>query len=166
MRRLLPAVTVGAVLALTGCSNDNLMPSPSPAPLSSTAASSSAAEPSPALDELPASSAAVPTWTERDAETTRLLALDVMRDFAHSERPADVWYEQLAGYLTAAGQAAYYGTDPAEVEVTNVGDAVVTSPSAYLAEATVDTDAGPYLVLMVREDGDSAWKVERIRPVQ
>jgi len=158
-------VVVGAVLALTGCSlSISSKPTASSSPPSS-AVSSTAAEPSPALDELPASSAAVPTWTEADAETTRLLALQAMGAYA-ADVPADVWYEQLAGLLTPAGQAAYYGTDPAEVAVTNFADATVTSPSAWLAEATVDTDAGPYLVLMVREDGISPWRVERIRPVQ
>ena len=79
---------------------------------------------------------------------------------------ADAWYEQLAGHLTVDAQAAYYGTDPAEVAASVVYDAIVAvdSLSPYLATATALTDAGGYTLLLTRTAADTPWLVERITP--
>jgi len=105
-----------------------------------------------------------PTWDAAAEQDARLLALDAMRAYAQPDRDPQTWYEVLAGHLTATGQAEQYGTDPTTITARTVRDATVTSPSAYLATAQVDTDGGTYAVLMVREDGASPWRVERITP--
>lgn len=123
--------------------------------------------PGDAGEVIPADPHAAPTWDQHAVDSASGRALEAMRAYARRDLDPQAWYEQLAGYLSAGGQAAFYGTDPRLVPVTAVaGVAAVSSPSAYLAAVTVDTDAGPYRVLLVRQAGDVDWLVERIEPAE
>lgn len=169
MRRLLCAVIGGVVLGLPACSSD-----PAPAaglttdPVgASPATSSGGGEPAPPQDTVAAAAPALPEWTPADAEATRVLALAALRAFAHPELVGAQWEAGLAPYLTDAAATAFAGTDPSTVPLVGEGavhEASVTSPSAFLAEAVVATDAGPYRVLMVRVAAEAPWQVERLEP--
>jgi hypothetical protein len=170
MRRFVPAVTVGVVLVCSGCSLTAGSAPPAtgtgaPATGSATASSTASASAVP-LDDVPAPAPAEPTWTEDDAAGTRLLAADAVAAFAATGLDAQAWFAGLAPYLTPGAQAAFYGTDPAEVPVHSVLDASVSSPSPYLTEAVVTTDAGPYRVLLVRVGAGAPWLAERIEPAE
>lgn len=157
MRRCVSAVAVVGLVALAGCSSG--APDAAPAPSSIPAAGDRAH-----VEALPATVAPAPTWTGADAAATRALALNLLRVMAR-DVPADAWLTDVAPFLTAGGQAAAYGTDPATIPFRDVRDAQVGSPSPYLAEAVVDTDAGFYSVLMVRAGAGAPWLVDRWEPI-
>lgn len=157
MRRSLSAVIVGVALTLSGCSST----APDPDRSSTAPVQHGHGDAHAGIDPGPA--IVVPTWTAADARDASAAALVAMRAFAGGGSPEE-WYEKLAGRLTATGQAAFYGTDPAQVPVHRVDAVTVTSPSPYLVEAVVGTDVGPYRVLLVREGARRPWLVERIEP--
>jgi len=159
MRYRTAAAGLLAAAALAGCTSG----SPDAAPQTTATTTVTAQGPSDDHADL-GTAAPAPTWDAAAELAAAMAALDTMRDYAQPDRDPQTWYELLAGHLTATAQAAYYGTDPSQVPVRTVRDATVTSPSAYLAQAQVDTDAGTYTVLLVREDGASPWRVERITP--
>lgn len=159
MRRLLSAVAVAGLLGLAGCSSGN-----SDAPV---ATSSTVPAVDPHVEALPSTAPASPTWDDVVAADARLVALDTMRAFGQPDRPAEDWYEVLAGHLTGAGQQAFYGVDPSTVPVRAVYDAVVgEGGSPFLAIAVVSTDAGPYRLQLVRDGAGDPWKVERLEPAR
>ena len=161
MRRLLSAVAVAGLLGLAGCSSGS---SDQPA-----AASSTAVDPHDHahVEALPSTAPASPTWGERDTASATQVGLDAMRAFAQPDLDPEVWYELLAGYLTAAGQQAFYGVDPSTVPVRVVlGTSSRPGPSPYLAEVTAFTDAGDYRLQLVRDGVGDSWKVERLEPAR
>lgn len=159
VRRSLSAVALAGLLALAGCSSgDSTDP----------AASSTATAPAPLHDDHDAAPApASPTWDDAAAADAWTTAIGAMRAFGRPDVDAEVWYEELAGHLTAAGQQAFYGVDPATVPVRAVAAATVApNVSPYLAEVVVDTDAGPYWLQLVREGAGEPWRVDRLEPLQ
>jgi hypothetical protein len=159
MRRSLSAVAFAGLVVLAGCSSGG-----DPAPSASSSAPADGVHDEAHVEALPSTAPAEPSWTDADVDATRLLALDLLRTMA-LDVPAEPWFGNIAGYLTATGQAAFYGTDPVTIPFEVVRDAEVASPSPYLAEAIVDTDAGLYSVLMVRAGAGAPWKVERAEPL-
>lgn len=89
-----------------------------------------------------------------------------MRRFARRAVDAETWSRELLSLLTPAAQAAYSGTDPANVPASAVTGPgmLAASTSAFLARVSVPTDAGAYLVLLVRTGSAAPWLVERLTP--
>lgn len=87
------------------------------------------------------------------------------RAFARTDLPQQQWWDGVAGYFTPAASAIYQSTDVANVPVHKVveGSAKLRpSSTKFRAEATVDTDAGTYIVTMIRAGGE--WLVDRATP--
>jgi hypothetical protein len=127
----------------------------------------------------PTASAAAPAGPRDEVETTPLpyptddipsaqAALDtgtaVMTAFARPDQSADGWWAALSPLLTPAAATAYSGTDPAEIPASTLtGPAWLgESPSPFLSNVFVPTDAGNYVVLLVRDDATAPWLAERI----
>jgi hypothetical protein len=119
------------------------------------------------LDEgLPTAPPPMPTWDQESTQRATQVALDATRAYCRPTLDDEVWFEELAGFLTAAGQEAHYGTDPAEVACSEVAGTSMAgdSTTAYLATVAVITNAGPYEVLLSRVGAGEPWLVERISP--
>ncbi len=104
-------------------------------------------------------------------DTSGAAALDVatraVAAFARPGLDADTWWTELAPMLSPAAQAAYVGTDPAEIPVTGVsGEPHVVDDvsSPYLATVAVPTDSGVYAVLLSRTGAGAPWLIERLDP--
>lgn len=113
-----------------------------------------------------ASPAAAPTADPASDAAAVAAAEAAMQAFTRRDVGAVVWSRGLLPLLTPAAQAAYEGTDPSNVParaVTGPG-ALAASPSAFLARVSVPTDAGAYLVLLVRSGAGAPWLVERLTP--
>lgn len=90
----------------------------------------------------------------------------VVTVFARPTLDEAQWWNELVPLLSQKGAVAYEGTLPSNVPVT-----AVTGPAAVLPASTevaalveVPTDAGPYIVTLVRDSADQPWLAERIRP--
>lgn len=165
MRRQLSAVAVAVGLTLAGCSSST--PVSEAVPPTSTAPESEHGPGDSHAGIDPGPTQAAPTWDGAAQVAAQQVAGDAMRAFARPGLAPDVWYEELAGHLTAAGQQAFYGTDPALIPaaaVTGEPSAAPLAGTALLARALVPTDAGTYDVLLAREHGEAPWLVERITP--
>ncbi len=115
--------------------------------------------------ELPAPEA-VPTWDAPSRLSAVGQARTALAAFARPQLPRATWWSLLAPLLTPTAQAAYQGTDPAQVPVRAVTGPgrLVDETSAYLARVELPTDVGPYLVLLVRDGQGAPWLVERLTP--
>ncbi len=80
--------------------------------------------------------------------------------------PEEQWWNELLPLLSQKGAVAYEGTLPSNIPVTAVtGAAVVLDASTDVATLVeVPTDAGPYIVTLVRGSTTERWLAERIRP--
>lgn len=160
------AVILACGLLLAGCSAE----SPGIADQPATGSVQVPDEHGPGDDHepIPAETAqAAPTWDAAASLEATDFALAVMAAYARPDLAAGPWYEQLAGYLTPAGQEAFYGTDLAPGWPRQVISArSVEAPSVYLATVTVGTDAGTYAVQLVRGAGGAGWLADRISPLE
>lgn len=149
------------LLALAACGSGDEPPT--------AAAGSSTTEPSATespMHEHELDSTPLPSTAPAGAPTPVELATAAMRAFVDHTVTAEVWYEQLAGLLSAAGQEAYYATDPTQIPArTLIGDPWITGQSDYLVQVQQGTDAGMYRLLLSRA-ADGAWQIEWIRPVE
>ena len=86
--------------------------------------------------------------------------------FARLSLPEQQWWTELLPLLSQKGAVAYEGTLPSNIPVTTVtGAAVVLDASTDVATLVeVPTDAGAYIVTLVRGSTDEPWLAERIRP--
>lgn len=164
-----PIILAGA-LTLAACSTS---PADGPTSVPSAGPSASAA-PNPSADEHAHSDAeehdhpsvpipeANPT-SQGDALTAATAAVAA---FARPSIPEEQWWNELLPLLSQKGAVAYEGTLPSNIPVTTVtGSAVVLDASTDVATLVeVPTDAGPYIVTLVRGSTDEPWLAERIRP--
>ena len=150
-----------AVLALTGCdstaSGSNVSVPPSASPSTSTPQSTGGTE----GDLLPA----IPP--EQKAAAAQA-AVRVVQTFGQPELTPEAWMEAMYPLLSTKGATAYLHTDPANIPVTAVvgKPTVLTGLTATYAIVDVPTDAGLYTVTLTRDDDNSPWLAERIRPKQ
>lgn len=108
-----------------------------------------------------------PTWDEKAESAAADRAAGFMRAFARPDLPNDQWHAGIAGFMTDQGAQIFAYVDPANVPVSSVqGAEVLPNVSASLAEVQVDTDAGPYLVTMIRTTTSGPWLVEYAAPVE
>jgi hypothetical protein len=151
------ALITGVLLGLGGCavSSGRSVAARPPA---------SPATPAGPRDELEASALPYPTDDPRSVQAALDTATTVMTAFARPDQTADAWWTALSPLLTPAAATAYSGTDPAEIPASTVtGPAWLgESRSPFLATVFVPTDAGNYVVLLVREDAAAPWLAERI----
>jgi hypothetical protein len=154
---LRPSTVVVALFLLVGCTASP--PKIERAPKTAPASTESSAH----AEDLPTTPPPSPTWDQAaEGEATRV-GFQAMVAYAQTGIDADTWYAQLAPYLTPDAQAAYKGTDPAEVPVHEVGLTWADTPdSAYLVYVSVNTDVGTYQLMLVRESADAGWLVQRI----
>ena len=137
------------------------VPSPSPVPVPPPPAGEPMDEP-----EEPVTRAPVPVWDEASRAQARQASGDAVRAWARPDLPAARWFDELSVFLTPTARRDYQWLQPSSIlarKVTGEPE-VVEEPSVYLARVDVATDAGTVQVLLSREDGPTAWLVERIVP--
>jgi len=167
----LGSLVVAASLALTGCT-----PSPGAAPApTGSAIESGAISPSTSPtddhahaegDEDDHPSVPIPEAgadSQADASTAATTAVTA---FARPTLPESQWWGELLPLLSQKGAVAYEGTLPSNIPVTAVtGPATVLPASTEVATLVeVPTDAGLYVVTLVRGSPNEPWLAERIRP--
>ncbi|WP_298462049.1 hypothetical protein [uncultured Cellulomonas sp.] len=110
--------------------------------------------------------AAPAQWDPAAAAAAQEAARAAMVAFARPDLPAEQWWEQLHGHLSAPAQGAYVNVDPRLVPCRLVQSAgpAQRAGSDLLAVVPIVTDAGTYEVLLSRMDGSSGWLVERLTP--
>lgn len=76
------------------------------------------------------------------------------------------WHADLARYLTAQAAADYAHTDPRNVPARRVTGkpSIVATNSDRVARVHLMTDAGTYLVVLVRTSDTTHWQVSSIVP--
>lgn len=86
-----------------------------------------------------------------------------MRAYARPGRRPHAWWAALRPHLSAAAQAVYAGTDPRQVLARRITGPASLTPACLpaVARVAVPTDAGIYLLLLIRSAGQP-WAVERI----
>jgi hypothetical protein len=148
-----------ALIALAGCA---AFPGRSP----EARPTASAAAPVDPLDDVRPSPQRYPTDDPPSVQAALEGGTAVMTAFARPDENADTWWAAVSPLLTPAAETAYSGTDPAEIPASAItGTAWLgQSPSPFLATVFVPTDAGNYVVLLVREDAAAPWLAERITP--
>lgn len=164
----LPA-TLTMSLLIAGCtSTPSASESPTDAPSATASPSSTGDSPhqhgSGEEDDHPTEpipEAGEESQTDAVAAATRVVAV-----FARPTLDETQWWNELVPLLSQKGAVAYEGTLPSNVPVTAVtGDGVVLPASTEVATLVeVPTDAGLYIVTLVRDGGDQPWLAERIRP--
>jgi hypothetical protein len=89
-----------------------------------------------------------------------------MSDFVAHERSATQWWTAFSRHLTPSATVAFEGTDPKVIPARKVeSDGVVSSyPDGTSATVLIETDAGQYQVLLVRETVEHPWFVDRVVP--
>lgn len=94
------------------------------------------------------------------------VAEKLMTAFARPGVDETTWINGLYPYLTQEAGAAYAGTNPAKVpvtEVTGVGS-VVDGATEYALLVSVPTNIGPYVVSLTRQAPTDAWLADRLTP--
>ena len=92
-------------------------------------------------------------------------AAAVMTAFAATPgENAQQWWAQLSPLMSQTGREVYEFVDPANVPVTKVTGTAAVEPaaSARVARVKVPTDAGEYVVVLVRSDESPAWAADRL----
>ncbi|GAA4288605.1 hypothetical protein [Georgenia daeguensis] len=136
-------------------------PSPSPVPVPPPPAGEPMDEPKEAVTGAP-----VPVWDETSRVQARRVSEDAVRAWARPDLPAARWFDELSVFLTPTARRDYQWLQPSSILARKVTaePEVVDEPSVYLARVDVATDAGTVQVLLSRQDGPTAWLVERIVP--
>lgn len=163
-------IILAAALSLAACSTS---PGQDPAPAESNGSYASAAPSQSSGDQahsdeeeedhpsVPVPEANAASQTDAIAAATAALTA-----FARPSLPEEQWWNELLPLLSQKGAVAYEGTLPSNIPVTAVtGAAVVLDASTDVATLVeVPTDAGPYIVTLVRGSTAERWLAERIRP--
>lgn len=163
-------IILAAALSLAACSTS---PGQDPAPAESNGSYASAAPSQSSGDQahsdeeeedhpsVPVPEANAASQTDAIAAATAALTA-----FARPSLPEEQWWNELLPLLSQKGAVAYEGTLPSNIPVTAVtGAAVVLDASTDVATLVeVPTDAGPYIVTLVRGSTTERWLAERIRP--
>ena len=170
-RRITPLVGAAAALSallLAGCTTQQADTSPLSTP-SSRPSSDSESSPNTVDDEhedhdhpyvpVPEANAGAQAEAINAAAT-------VVTAFARPALSEQQWWNELLPLLSQKGAVAYEGTLPSNIPVTAVvGTPTVLEASTDVATlVSVPTDAGDYIVTLVRDSVDRPWLTERIRP--
>lgn len=121
------------------------------------------------LDEaMPEPTEAPAVWDDLASASATASAAAALEAFARPGSDVDdaTWWQALEPTLSTAAAPIYARVDPRLVPYTRLLQVqpAQRAGSDLLAAVTATTDAGPYDVLLSREDGNSPWLVERLRP--
>lgn len=110
--------------------------------------------------------APVPSWDSAARQGALAAATTAMRTFARPDLTYDSWWDAVKPLMTTQAQQDYSYVDPANIPAAKItGPAtLLTEGSAYTASVRVPTDAGPYTVLLIRQDGTSPWQASLFTP--
>jgi hypothetical protein len=110
----------------------------------------------------------VPVWDEASREAAADAAQAVTAAFARPDLDQDAWWAGLEPLLTQQAALDYAYVDPANVPATAVTGpgTVAAGTSAYVATVEVPTDAGPYAIVLTRQDAAAPWLTARISPAE
>lgn len=178
MRRVWPAITVTALLALTtvGCTNPNDYPNPYPTDTFSPSAMPSIPSPSNLptvppgyVDEDTGETIApvpVATWSDADRAAAVEAADAAMAAFARPDLEQETWWAQLSPLLTPQARTDYAYVQSSVVPASRVTSSgtITDDASAMVVHVSVPTDVGAYDVILTRQDGASPWLASRFTP--
>jgi hypothetical protein len=164
-------LSVTAVFLLAGCSAaPTTAPTQTPGastntrvePTSSSATSTATASTDAPLIEDSGEHLDASEISEAQGEATKI-ADAAMRLYARPETPAAAWLSDLYPMLSARAQTALATVNPTSIPATTVTGPATASPDDWGTFGTVrvPTDAGIYLVIVVRMDDASPWRVDR-----
>lgn len=167
MRRAWPAVTMAILaVALAGCSSNE---EPSEVPSTSASGpnfSNLTPLPTGLLDEdtretyMPRS---VAKWDVASRESAVKAGEEAMRLFARPSLDHSTWWDEISPLMNDTARKDYAYVQPQSIpasKVTGPGK-LIEEESAYVANIEVPTDAGTYVVILNRVDGDSPWMISR-----
>ncbi len=160
---LLP-LTLAAVVTLSACTtqSDDKVPGPNASQTATSDAPSTASTPPVSDDD--ESPEAAPTPTGDSTSDAVDVADKLMTAYARPTLSATEWMNGVTPYLSQRGAAAYEGTDPSQVPVTEVTGKGTVQPAAttYALNVAVPTNKGTYVVALTRPDATSPWLADRI----
>lgn len=158
-------LTLAAALALAACTTqaDNEVPGPNASQTAASTAPSTTSSTPPVSDD-DESPQAAPTPAEDSTSDAIDVADKLMTAYARPTLSETEWMNGLTPYLSQRGAAAYQGTDPSQVPVTEVTGKGTVQPAAtaYALNVAVPTNKGTYIVALTRPDTSSPWLADRI----
>ncbi|WP_028273017.1 hypothetical protein [Arthrobacter sp. UNC362MFTsu5.1] len=107
------------------------------------------------------------TWDQASKDRAADIAEKAMADFARPAMGEKQWANDLARWLTPQATADYSAVDPANIpanRVTGPATLSVDEANGYGVTAAVPTNAGTYIVQLLRTGKDAPWKVNRFTP--
>lgn len=107
------------------------------------------------------------TWDQASKDRAADIAEKAMADFARPAMGEKQWANDLARWLTPQATADYSAVDPANIpanRVTGPATLSVDEANGYGVTAAVPTNAGTYIVQLLRTGKDAPWKVNRLTP--
>ncbi len=136
-------------------------------PTSSTPSSTSSQEP--VVDEDTGETIApevVPTWDDESRSSASAAAEEAMRLYARPNVSEQRWFDDLSPLMTQQAQQDYAYVYPESIVATSVTGpgVIVDDTSAYVVHVSVPTDVGAYVVLLIRQDGASPWRISKFTP--
>lgn len=165
-------IAIAAILSLAGCASTSADDgAPDVHPSSSSSAAPTASEGSDESghvdggeDDHP--SVPVPEAAPESQTDALVAATAALTAFARPSMPEQQWWAELLPLLSQKGAVAYEGTLPSNIPVSAVtGTPAVLEASTDVATLVeVPTDAGAYIVTLVRGSTEEPWLAERIRP--
>lgn len=106
------------------------------------------------------------TWDDASRADVLIAAEEAMTDFARPDLDQDTWWAGVEPHLTpeAAQDYAYVLATNVPARQVTGAPILVDDTSAYFAKVKVPTDVGDYVLVLIRESGDSPWLVSRFDP--
>lgn len=107
-----------------------------------------------------------PPWGDQQRATATAAAEGALAAFARPGLSAADWWSRVAPLLTKQAQQDYQHVDPSSIPAAQVtgGGTITDETSTYVVSVGVPTDAGVYVVVMTRLNGDAPWRVARFTP--
>lgn len=105
-------------------------------------------------------------WNEAQRSSAVNAAEVALRAFSRPQLDAATWWAELSPLLTAQALQDYQHVDPARIPAHGVvgGGTIVDDTSTYVVSVSVPTDAGAYVVTLIRSDGTAPWLASLFTP--
>lgn len=160
MRCVVAVVATACVLCLPGCAGGagsrDVATAPSPAvPVVVVADDGS---------EVVVSQRPPAVWDEASRQAAAAAGEAAVAAYARPDLGHEAWWAGVGPLMTQRARTDYVWVDPSRVpaaQVSGPGE-LVDEDSAWTARVRVPTDAGVWLVVLVRADGASPWLVARL----
>lgn len=102
-----------------------------------------------------------PQWDDESEAAAIEAAENLLATFAQPTLPYEQWWAAFEPLLTAEAALTYTYVDPANIQPAEItGTGTLTSDpesTAYLAEVSVPTTDGDWLISLSRADGEAEW---------